>query len=158
MLISDLCPMDLLIQRIGRLHRHECHRPQKLIVPICYITEGDGSEEVYGKYLLERTRQLLPDTIRLPDDIVQLVNAAYDGSDALGKGEYDLKIACKQSRADVFRILEPNRGRPSIVGLLEHAVSDSNKVAEASVRDGEDAVEVHTCNCFLCFTNSVCVL
>ena len=148
MLITDLCPMDLLIQRIGRLHRHKRPRPEKLSIATCYVLDNNDSEKahnkesVYSNYLLERTRRLLPGTIKLPDDISPLVNSTYDGSDGLGKPEYDMMIADKQSRADAFRLSEPNRGYPTIVGLLQHSVSDSDKAAEASVRDGEDAIEV----------------
>lgn len=148
LLITDLCPMDLLIQRIGRLHRHKHHRPEKLRTATCYVLscnnteKADNKENVYSYYLLERTRQLLPDTIKLPDDISHLVNSAYDDSDGPGKPEYEMMIAGKQSRASAFRLSEPNGGYPSIVGLLQHAVSDSDKAAEASVRDGEDAIEV----------------
>jgi hypothetical protein len=71
-----------------------------------------------------------------------LVNSVYDGSDAPGKQEYDDMIADKQSRASTFRLSEPKGGKPSISGLLEHSVCDSDKAAEASVRDGGDALEV----------------
>lgn len=148
LLITDLCPMDLLIQRIGRLHRHKQLRKEKLHTATCYILGCSDSGNEYGKvniysrYLLERTRQLLPNTIKLPDDIQHLVNSVYDGSDGMGKSEYDKIIAEKQSRADAFRLSEPNSGYPSIVGLLHHAVSDSDKAAEASVRDSEDVIDV----------------
>lgn len=36
-LISDLCPVDLLIQRVGRLHRHEINRPVIHNAPILYV-------------------------------------------------------------------------------------------------------------------------
>jgi len=142
MLITDLCPMDLLIQRIGRLHRHLRSRPKRLATPICYVTEHEESQVIYGEYLLERTRQLLPAKIKLPDDIAFLVNAAYDGSDVKGIAEYKFKIEDKKRRAEVFQLEEPDGGHPSITGLLRQAVNDSAKDAEMSVRDGEDALEV----------------
>ncbi|NLO40232.1 MAG: CRISPR-associated helicase Cas3' [Ruminiclostridium sp.] len=142
LMITDLCPIDLLIQRMGRLHRHQRPRPSKLRTAMCYITNHSGSEAVYGKYLLERTIQLLPGMVNLPNDISPLVNSVYDGSDAPGKQDYDDMIADKQSRARAFRLSEPNRGKPSIAGLLEHSVSDSDKAAEASVRDCDDSLEM----------------
>ena len=148
MLITDLCPMDLLIQRIGRLHRHNRFRPEKLLDATCYVLDNidkDNSsknESVYSYYLLERTRQLLPNTIHLPNDITHLVESTYDGSLGPGKQEYENMKADKQNRAETFRLSEPDIGTPSIVGLLQHSINDSDKDAEASVRDGADFIEV----------------
>ncbi len=36
-LISDLCPVDVLLQRIGRLHRHELARPKSCRQPVCHV-------------------------------------------------------------------------------------------------------------------------
>src|SRR5690625_5176564 len=81
--------MDLLIQRIGRLHRHDLDfRPVKLQQPTTYVMGMDekfdfdsGSKAVYGAYLLIRTQILLPETINLPGDISKLVQATYSDED-----------------------------------------------------------------------------
>lgn len=141
-LVSDLAPMDLLIQRIGRLHRHERQRNERLQNAICLITEQDDSEKIYGAYLLKRTRILLPDILTLPDDISSIVNRTYDGSDGEGKDDYDKELKNKQSRAETFRLLSPLKGRPSIVNLLDKPIGDGDEHGNAAVRDGTDALEV----------------
>ena len=75
-LVTELCPMDLLLQRIGRLHRHHRSRPGPLQEAYCAILDtGEeafdaGSEAVYGQFCLffavlprghaEVCRRLLP--------------------------------------------------------------------------------------------------
>ncbi|MDO5738021.1 MAG: CRISPR-associated helicase Cas3', partial [Eubacteriales bacterium] len=80
LIVTELCPIDLLIQRVGRLHRHDRARPKKLEDPRCYILDlnGDldeGSEAVYGAYLLLKTKIFLPEILTLPDDISPLVQS-----------------------------------------------------------------------------------
>jgi CRISPR-associated endonuclease/helicase Cas3 len=141
-LVSDLAPMDLLIQRIGRLHRHEWPRPGRLQNAICMVTEQDDSEKIYGAYLLKRTQMLLPDILTLPDSISPLVNMTYDGSDGEGKEDYDRELKKKQNRAETFRLVGPLKGRPLIVNLLDKPIGDGDKHGNAAVRDGNDALEV----------------
>lgn len=103
LLVSDLCPVDLLLQRMGRLHRHrrgrgQSERPERLRRARCLLTGADwgertadvpdpvrGSVAVYGRYALLRSAAvLLPHLeggpqrpVRLPSDISALVQGAY---------------------------------------------------------------------------------
>ncbi|WP_158098262.1 CRISPR-associated helicase Cas3' [Faecalibacterium sp. An192] len=83
-LITELCPMDLLLQRIGRLHRHpRFSRPQPLQTAHCAVLDSSdgtfdaGSQAIYSRWLLWRTRKLLPPVISLPHDIPYLVQDVY---------------------------------------------------------------------------------
>ncbi|MBZ9638431.1 CRISPR-associated helicase Cas3', partial [Streptomyces sp. PSKA30] len=99
LLVSDLCPVDLLLQRMGRLHRHQrgdgqADRPPRLRTARCLLTGVDwaggvpvpvrGSVAVYGEYPLLRSAAVLLDhldgkalPVRLPQDISPLVQGAY---------------------------------------------------------------------------------
>ncbi|MEU9190792.1 CRISPR-associated helicase Cas3' [Streptomyces sp. NPDC048484] len=99
LLVTDLCPVDLLLQRMGRLHRHQRgteqeNRPEGLCTARCLVTGVDwgtdvpvpvrGSVAVYGAYALLRSAAvLLPHLegarrpVRLPRDISVLVQGAY---------------------------------------------------------------------------------
>ncbi len=153
-LVTDICPMDLLLQRIGRLHRHERTRPEKLQAALCLITglDGDafeaGTEAIYGKYLLMRTKACLPQRLVLPQDISKLVQDVYnDGFHPLPESpeylksvtEHKERIKDKEKRAKNFRIGSPWPGG-DLRGWLNTDVSD--KSGEAAVRDGDESIEV----------------
>lgn len=42
MLVTDLCPADVLLQRIGRLHRHPLARPAEYEKPRCIVLAPEG--------------------------------------------------------------------------------------------------------------------
>lgn len=99
-LITDLAPIDLLLQRIGRLQRHDIHRDVYYKEPTVYImglSESlefeKGSSIVYGDYLLTKTQCYLPDTdvIKIPRDIPELVNKVYANEDEKMDIPEDLK-------------------------------------------------------------------
>ncbi|MBB6171325.1 CRISPR system Cascade subunit CasA [Nocardiopsis mwathae] len=102
LMVTDLAPIDLILQRMGRLHRHrrgegQCERPRRLRTARCLVTGADwtagppqparGSTAVYPLYLLLRAAAVLEPhlssnddhgrSIRLPDAISPLVQHAY---------------------------------------------------------------------------------
>ena len=98
-MITDFAPVDLVLQRMGRLHRHDSRssseRPPAYRMPVCYVrgveTFGShneapdfprGSKAVYEPMiLLSSYAQLLPhfdgEPIRIPADISPLVQKTY---------------------------------------------------------------------------------
>lgn len=166
-LITDLCPMDLLIQRIGRLQRHDIERPEKFKTAVTYVLgESDtldfdrGSSAVYGEYLLARTQYFLPEEISIPSSVSTLVQKVYgfeDGdpnfSDELKKKYEDwkkkflVKIDNKEQKAKVFRIDDPKKkidtDRYNLIGWLYTSDnSDTDEKAYSQVRDTQETVEV----------------
>ena len=149
MLITDICPMDLLLQRIGRLHRHERdNRPFALNKPVCYVITGEyektdtGSKMIYSEWLLKETIENLPDIIALPDDISPLVQKVYGTSDdSIEYGKFSKDIEIKESHARSFLLKKPKCR--DIHGFLDRTIDTiSENQAEASVRDGISSIEV----------------
>ena len=159
-MFSDLCPIDLLLQRIGRLHRHERARPRGLEQAVCYVMGTEwrkfdaGSEAVYGRYILMRSRAILPESITLPQDIPELVAHVYDqeselalpddvlGDYAIAQKEYESEKEERVRRSEAFQISRPTLKR-SLVSWLDMGIrDDSEKRGEAAVRDGADSIEV----------------
>ncbi|MGH8592620.1 MAG: CRISPR-associated helicase Cas3' [Gammaproteobacteria bacterium] len=84
-MVTQLCPMDLLFQRLGRLHRHKPQRPNGFESPRCTVLTADkdnygGSEAIYCKAILWRTQQLLnePTDLLFPDVYRPFIEQVYD--------------------------------------------------------------------------------
>lgn len=167
-MISDIAPVDLLIQRMGRLHRHtRDNRPKKHEKPVLYVLGNDrnlefetGSKAVYGGYLLARTGYFLGDSIRLPSDISRLVQEVYDENiepdlpDELNekyseyKAEYKALVNSKESRAGTYRLSSPILKKriskePNLIGWLNNQSRNSDEEdGNSQVRDTQDTIEV----------------
>ncbi len=155
LLITDLCPMDLLLQRIGRLHRHNrSDRPFALKKAKCIVLQTEeidrASSNIYSKWLLVRTRSLLPDKIKLPQDIAPLVQETYqdfipeNAEEKTIQKEYMELIELKKRKASGFLMGLPidSRRKNNLHGWLDGNVHDQENIAMATVRDGISSVEV----------------
>ena len=90
LMVSRTAPIDLLIQRVGRLHRHERpERPSHLAQPILLLREPEMSAEgipdfgidewVYARFFLLKSWLRLRDmtALRTPGDIDDLMDFVY---------------------------------------------------------------------------------
>ncbi|MBB4966292.1 CRISPR-associated helicase Cas3' [Saccharothrix violaceirubra] len=87
-MLTDLAPIDLLIQRAGRVHRHARRGP--LVLGITGVTDTDGPPvfpryTVYSRYILSRTWALVRGRkiIHCPREVPELVDKVYGPADAV---------------------------------------------------------------------------
>ncbi len=161
LMITELCPMDLLLQRTGRLHRHNRVRPQGLETASCFVLDetddsfDSGSAAIYGEWLLMRTRALLPNKLTIPSDIPLLVQQTYDetNNEMLGEltegmkkaqEENKLRTGKKRRSAGNYLISKPsNKKGKCLDGWLDNDIKPNNEqTGEKAVRDGDPSVDV----------------
>lgn len=141
LMVTDVAPLDLVLQRVGRLHRHlrpAGARPPALSIPRCLVTgvedwsaqpilAVEASRYVYGGSTLLRSSSVLASrlalggTVTLPDDIAPLVQSAYSTALQPPSGwEAEWELAEREAtarrndqvkRAEDFLLAEPPRRR-----------------------------------------------
>lgn len=167
LMVSDVAPLDLLVQRWGRLHRHaRLDRPDRLRDARCYITGVDwkgqvpdfdpGVVAVYRKWRPFSALAALgdlPRTVLVPDEVPGLVSIAYDEDrrpPAGWEGQWARALEQEQAhredqrvRAGAFVVDDPS----SFWTLSRWAEvpaddPDSPRNAKAAVRDTDESLEV----------------
>jgi CRISPR-associated endonuclease/helicase Cas3 len=131
LILSDLAPVDLVIQRVGRLHRHTDQayppsRPPQLSRPTCWICQPEAPDNehlpvfgadkwVYEAATLQRTFFALQplEVLNLPSMSDELINLVY--------GDVDLPAATATQ----------NR-------LLQHSMRDMLRDRELEVSKAEN--------------------
>ncbi len=160
-MLTDLCPMDLLLQRLGRLHRHPVHdamRPERLKEAQCYVIEPDedayesGTRAIYGEYLLMKTKKRLPKSISLPQDIPNLVQDCYGDWEPQweniaekeayrkAKEKEEKKTGHKKTQAESYCLKKPRKSLENWINNVETRLDEEE--AQAQVRDTENSIEV----------------
>lgn len=159
-LYTDIAPMDLILQRAGRLHRHHIERPQALQQPQLFVMGieapseyGKGNEAVYGKYLLMKTDHFLKTTVTLPNDISVLVQQVYDPTTdeevsgiTAAREQFAADLKKEKRKAKVFQIGRPNFKAGATIhdwlGRDLGNVDQDEQKASAAVRDIQETLEV----------------
>lgn len=103
LMLTDPAPMDLILQRIGRLHRHDrADRPTGLREARCMVLLEDfagvpwaystGTDHVYSRHAVLRTLGILSDRGEMrvcePIDYAQLTALAYSDAEAVGPTQW----------------------------------------------------------------------
>ncbi|WP_455432591.1 CRISPR-associated helicase Cas3' [Streptomyces sioyaensis] len=160
LLVSDLCPVDLLLQRMGRLHRHrrgvkEADRPERLRVARCLVTGADwsgpvpvpvrGSVAVYGAYALLRSAAVLVPHVEselrpvcLPEDISVLVQCAY-GPEPAWSGPWAEAVEAARRKHDEHRADQVERAGHFQLGKVGRAGRPLFGWVAAGVGDADDS-------------------
>lgn len=97
LMVTELAPIDLVLQRSGRIHRHKRNsRPHRMKLPRLWIvkpdTNNDGlptfdvSAYLYNEYILFKSWLALKDLhhIKMPNDIEDLVETVYGENQDVG--------------------------------------------------------------------------
>jgi CRISPR-associated endonuclease/helicase Cas3 len=160
LLVTDLAPIDLVLQRIGRMHRHnrgagEADRPAALRAAEVHITGADftqgppalepGAERyVYDAHTLLRAAALLQESagrgIQLPDDIAPLVQRGY-GDDPVGPPSWqdalsdartrrEERATAREKKAETFQVSGLGRPGKAISGWVSAGVGEADESSE----------------------------
>lgn len=172
LMVSDIAPVDLVLQRMGRLHRHDRpYRPPGGRLPVLGLTgiasrdqDGvpqfeQGSVAIYGESRLLRSVSALglassaESTVVLPDDVRHLVESAYavDPDVPVSWGmrvrdadaDYAKGLAADRLAASAYCFGPVPPPGNSLVRFWRSATeTDEDRHGAAAVRDSEDTFEV----------------
>ena len=165
-MVTDIAPIDLILQRAGRLHRHLWRDSESRGVhqiPHLFVYEHrarDGSlnlhadKAIYAEYFLRKTIQELSkaDKLCLPADYRSLISAVYDSlppepSDALYPAWRELKKSESQDKQEAqLRLLpEPNPDEAFHLGIESLTFKEDEDRAGwivARTRLGEESLTI----------------
>ncbi len=109
LMVTEMAPVDLLLQRAGRMHRHDNER-YKLTTPTLWICQpklesgvpcfGGGTEAVYDYHVLLRSWLTVKDkpVIHIPADMEELIEAVYGDGKCPDTLSRELREAWEESR------------------------------------------------------------
>jgi CRISPR-associated endonuclease/helicase Cas3 len=171
LMLSEIAPVDLLLQRCGRLQCHPRQRPPCLGTPQFIVlcdaepagsppeSFGTGIESVYDRYVLLRTWLALRQRtkVEIPAEIEALVVVVYDEAAVDCDGEWDaalkqakeqMEYACGESVKAAGKLLVCQPMLPcDLIEEFNTQLEDDedpqvHKTVRAATREGDPSITV----------------
>ncbi|MCI0608867.1 MAG: hypothetical protein L0Z71_07390, partial [Anaerolineae bacterium] len=145
-MVSDLAPMDFLLQRAGRLHRHDRARPPQHAKPILWLNyeieanndlKTGTDRSIYDEFIMRQTHKTLSDypQVQLPRDYRTLIEAVYSDKppsddnplyDAWQELQSKQKIASKEARERLLPEPHPRDSFAKTAAMQIAFIEDEN--------------------------------
>lgn len=163
LMFTDIAPIDLLIQRLGRLHRHARaaeERPERMRTARAILTGGTGlladpattyeppnfdpgAQSVYGAALLLRTAAALrrnreragADVIRVPGDVPELIRDTYAETVHLFPGWEQRQQSAERELAERIRDQQERSRQYVIDAPGYYRISEWSRLSYAEASD-----------------------
>jgi len=171
LMVSDHAPVDLLLQRAGRLHRHQRQRPAPLEQTSLWLTRPEevtddvprfdgGTMAIYDAHILLRSWLALRDrsTIVIPDEVEYLVEFVYGEQPCSDASTEHLRQAWHTTQQELVQLQDKHESfaqrvcipSPTAPGnVLEHfnlqleeESPESHRSIQAQTRLGDPSVDV----------------
>lgn len=151
-MLTQLCPVDLLFQRLGRLHRHSRNRPLGFEQPRCVVIVPN-TEAVYGdtRYVYQNLRALWRTEQLLKNTAIIFKSNQDDLKTYTAYREWIERVYCEEAWGNEPEVVETAYYKyvDEIVGVqrmvanmmvnrkVEEIKSDESDKAGSLTRDGE---------------------
>lgn len=156
LLVTDHAPADLILQRAGRLHRHQReHRPAGLQQPEIWICAPEidangvprfdpGTAAVYDEHILLRSwLELHPrPQIAVPEDVAAIIEAVYDDRPPPANLSAALQAAWQTTAQHLQAMREKEQRLAAEAYIRPPQASDSLATIVGTPRE-EEAPELH---------------
>jgi CRISPR-associated endonuclease/helicase Cas3 len=171
LMVSEIAPIDLLLQRLGRMHRHSRQRPNGLETPEFIVlcdaersgeppdTFGKSIEYVYDRFILLRTWLALRGRhcIEIPKEIEELIEFVYGSEGAVAGGGWpealdeakkkmDFEHSESEKKACRLLVSRPKAPADLIEDFNDQLADDEDptvhKDVRAATREGDSSITV----------------
>jgi CRISPR-associated endonuclease/helicase Cas3 len=153
LMVTDLAPADLVIQRAGRVHRHDNRRPDAVSKPALWIrmpgTDKEGipklgdSVHIYEEYTLLLSYLSLKDRdiISMPGDIQGIIEEVYtEGGASFPSPAFEKVVRAARARMEEVKREDQFKARSN---LVPSPAAELSAFFSQSKELEEDNPEVH---------------